>query len=316
MTRGAVLFLVLLGSALPLRALEMTARARVDSTRYLVGDRITVSVDITHPRNATFQWDVPDTVGGFLVLERQPFTAADERHTTTVLVVTRFDSGSAVLPPLRFLSTVPGDTALRAVETNSLSLSVDTVPVDLAADIKDLKPPLSVPWTVVEILLRVGIVLLVLALVVGAFLYYRERKRKAIGEAYVPPPRPAHVIALDELGRLKEKRLWQQGKIKEFYTEVTEVLRRYFENRYGMQALEETTEEIVSGLQQLKLKQDVVRDTERILRRADLVKFAKHQPALPEHEEMFAVAYAVVEKTKAVTMTPVATAEAKGHVGS
>jgi hypothetical protein len=83
-------------------------------------------------------------------------------------------------------------------------------------------------------------------------------------------------------------------------------------------ALEETTDEILTGLRSKKLDNGVLEETEKILRRADLVKFAKYQPAIPEHEEMMVVVYDVVDKTKVVATTAVAEPQRIGanHVGS
>jgi hypothetical protein len=99
---------------------------------------------------------------------------------------------------------------------------------------------------------------------------------------------------------LKEKRLWQQGLIKPYYTEVTEIVRRYFEHRFGFQALEQTTDEAMDNLRRHAAAHAVLEQTDRILRRADLVKFAKHQASIPEHEETLAVAFEIVEKTKLI----------------
>jgi len=78
-----------------------------------------------------------------------------------------------------------------------------------------------------------------------------------------------------------------------------------------MQAMEETSDEILSGLQKLRFPDGMVSDADKILRRADLVKFAKYQPALPEHEEIFTVVHDFVDKTKIVQMAPVSQEELK-----
>lgn len=300
------------------RAQQLTAVASVDSTSYLVGDWITVHVDLKHPKGATFQPELPDTLGPFIVVNRLPFTPADEGRTSTGFVVAKYDSGTATLPSVRYLCTIPGDTTIRTVETAPLTLSVHTLAIDTSKGIKDLKPPLTVPYTLEEILTATAVVLAVALLLFFGYRYYRKRMQRSGKHVYVPPPRQAHVIALEELGLLKERKLWQQGKIKEYYSAVTEIVRRYFENRYGIPALEETTDEIIGGLQRVPVRQQVLQEMEKVLRRADLVKFAKHQPALSEHEEMMTVAYAVVEMTKAVQPQPTPAGETEGgtHVGS
>ena len=319
---GRMAVVVLMG-LLPLRVLAtetITARASVSRSDVLVGDWINVRVDIDHPRGATFQMIVGDTLGGYTVLDRAPLTQVADTITTTAVVVARYDSGTSVLPPLTFLATVPGDTVLRSVETNPVMLTVHTVQVDTAKDIKDLKPPLGMPYTLAEILIVAGIVLLVAAV---AVLVYRrwKRRRSAPGPAEPQAPsRPPHVLALEELAILKEKQLWQQGRLKEYYTELTDILRRYLEHRYTIMALEETSQEILSALRDLKLAPRVVERMEGILVRADLVKFAKHHPAISEHDETMVAAREFVERTRPVTLSPAAPApgekEDAAHVGA
>jgi hypothetical protein len=255
-------------------------------------------------------------VNGFLVLRRDPLTATSDEITTGEFVVSRYDSGTAVFPPIQFIATTPGDTVTRVISTNPLMLTVRTVAVDTTKEFRDLKPPLSIPLSLGEILLYAGIVLLGAALVIAAYRLMKKWKAKKAGAAdeYAPPPRAAHLIAFEQLAILKEKRLWQQGMIKQYYSEVTEIFRRYLENRYSMRAMEETTDEIMAGLQKLRFPEAMMSEAERILRRADLVKFAKHQPPVSDHEGIFTVVYDFVERTKIVAMAPLSETEVKGAV--
>jgi hypothetical protein len=293
-----------------------TARASVDSTHFLVGDAIPVHVRITHAHAAIFRPLFGDTLGGFTVLGRSPIRQEGETTTTTEIVVAKYDSGDAVLPPLKFLCALAGDTTTRTISTNEILLSIRTVPVDTTQEIKDLKPPISIPlawWEVLLYLAGLG------ALVALAYVLYRWRKkRKTTVAGDIPPAsrRPAHVIAFDDLGCLKEKRLWQQGLIKQYYTEVTEILRRYMENRYSLMALERTTDEILDDLRRLRMKEELLGKADGLLRRADLVKFAKHQPVLNEHEESMQTAYDFVERTKIVEQVTTGEGEGKNNVGS
>jgi hypothetical protein len=300
---------------------HVTAEARVDSTDYLVGDWITVHVKLFNTAGITLHPLVGDTLGGFTVISKDPLEQQNGESSTRY-IVSKYDSGTAVLPPIRFLFSVPGDTAMQSVATNPLTVTIHTVPVDTSAGIKDLKPPLSIPYTLAEVLLYVGIVILAAVLAVLAYRYWKQRQRRKSGEpAPVPPARPAHVIALEQLGLLREKKLWQKGLVKEYYSEVTEIIRLYIENRYHVRALEQTTDEILAGIQMFSLPVGIVDNLSRILRRADLVKFAKFMPGIPEHEEMMTIAYDLVDRTKLVTApgsrdSGQAVGEEKIHVGT
>jgi hypothetical protein len=301
MRTGVVLgMLVGLLVARPLRAQEPSARAWSDSTSFVIGDPITVHVEITHRGALRFTPLVGDTAGVFHILSRTPVRSSSATTASADFIVAAYDSGTAILPPLQFAYTVPPDSAQHIVATNPLVFTIRLVDVDTTKDIKDIKPPLSIPWTVAEISLIIG-TLVGAALLVYSFLQYRKRKkRRQPEERYVPPPKPAHVIAFEQLALLKEKRLWQQGLIKPFYTEVSEIVRRYFENRFGFLSLEKTTDETLHDLQRFSVAHSVLPQTETLLRRADLVKFAKYQPTIAENEEMLALAFDIVERTKVV----------------
>ncbi len=230
------------------QAQELGVRARVDSTVYLVGDRITVHVDLRHTRGLTIQPLAADSIGGFALLGRTPLRPTTDTTGTIDFVLARYDSGDAVVPPIPFMYFVGGDTASRVALTNQLRVTITTVPLDTTGEIKDVKPPFSIPISLEEIALYAGIALLTAAVAFFGYRFWKKRRARRKGEVYVPPPRPAHVIALEELALLKEKQLWQQGLVKQYYSELTEILRRYFENRYRLPALEETTDEIVAGL--------------------------------------------------------------------
>jgi hypothetical protein len=116
----------------------------------------------------------------------------------------------------------------------------------------------------------------------------------------VKPKEPAHIIALRELDRIKNEKIWQKDKIKEYYSEVTEVLRTYIEDRFEIPAMEQTSEETLDSF---KFRRDLLNEKlysnlGRILNLADLVKFAKYIP-LPDDNNLTLVdAYFFVNETK------------------
>jgi hypothetical protein len=289
----------------PAVAQQVSARARIDSAVYLVGDRISVKVDLHHSRGLTIQPMVGDSVEGFAVLGRSGLAATTDTTSTAEFVLARYDSGDAAIPPLPFLYFVPNDTASHVALTNQLVVTIHTVPQDTSASFRDIKPPMDIPMSWEEIALYAGIAVLVAGLGYLAYRLWKRRLRKASGEAYVPPARPAHQIALEALGDLKAKKLWQQGLVKEYYSELSEIFRRYFEHRYNVPSLEETTDETLAGLRAVKIGDGLLGPAEVILRRADLVKFAKHHPTVTDHEDSYRGVLSFVDKTKVVAMTPV-----------
>ena len=309
---AALLAAVLFCSTAAGQGTRLAAHARADSSSYLVGDSITLHVDIVHPKGAVLTPLLGDSAGGFVVLERRAVVPTSDTTSSTAFVVSKYDSGLASFPPVDFSVVVPGGAAARTVSTNPVALTVRTVEVDTSKDIRDLKPPMAIPVSLAEILMYGGGAVLLAALLYLAWRYWKKLKARRAGEPeYVPPPRPAHEIAFEQLALLKEKKLWQQGHVKPYYSEATEIFRRYLENRYMMKAMEETTDEILAGLRKLRFPDPMIATAEKILRRADLVKFAKFEPGVADHEEIFAVIHDFVDRTKIVAMTPVAQGEAK-----
>jgi hypothetical protein len=293
------------------------ATAWVDSSRFVIGDPIHVHLSVRTPAGVTVRPLISDSLAGFTVLERPAMRQASDSITDGMLVVARYDSGNAVIPPLSFALSRAGIPDSTIIASNPVSLTITTVAVDTTKDIRDLKPVENIPLSWLEILEYAGIAVAAVGLVVLAWWYWKKRKSRQGPAAEQKIIRPAHMIAFEQLAQLKEKKLWQQGLVKEFYSEVTEIFRRYLENRYTMMAMEETTDEIVNGLRHLRFPDQMLGTAEGVLRRADLVKFAKYLPVPAENEEMITVVHDLVDRTKIVAMTPVSEGEGKQvHAGN
>lgn len=144
-------------------------------------------------------------------------------------------------------------------------------------------------------------VLLALA-IVGLFFLVRSlirRKRQALEDVDAgPPPRPAHEIALEELDALRDKKLYQAGRIKEYYSALSEIIRRYFEARYDIPAMESTSFQFLRDIEPVLDDQNLQSVLENLLTDADLAKFAKHQPDASACQKELEMGYTLVEKTK------------------
>ena len=112
-----------------------------------------------------------------------------------------------------------------------------------------------------------------------------------------------HEAALKSLRSLEEQKLWQQGNIKEYHSRITEIIRRYFEERFNFLALEMTSSEVLLNLRSLNEGNKIMDITNSFLSNADLVKFAKFQPIPSVNEEMMKQAYEIVETTKPEIIT-------------
>lgn len=291
---------------------EMLATASVDSTDYLIGDWIDVEVTIEHPPGASITPVTGDTLGPFLVLGKEPVRSLSSKRSAVDFRVAVYDTGRITVPPIGFLCTIEGDTATYTLSTAPLDLVIHPVSVDTTADIKDIKPPVSLAMTWREMVLPI-LVLLAFALLGWVIYRFVRHRRKEVREITEPvDTRPPHLVALERLRIIEEKKLWQRGLLKPYYTEVTEVVRGYLEGRFGVPALEMTTGEILRRLRSIDIPDPVKEEIERMLGRADLVKFAKYVALPEENTETMSRAYAVVETTKEILED--GEIESKNHV--
>lgn len=298
--RWVVLLLVVAAGVPAAPAQGLQASAGVDSARYLVGDWIGVRVRFVHPAGTVLQPAFGDTLGPFAVVGVGALEHLSPTESRAVVTVARYNAGAGPIPPMEFLARVPGDSTPVSLRTGAVAVEVAAVPVDTAAEIRDIKPPVGIPWSLWEIGSLAGLLAALALTVRNAVQAWKDRGRQAPAAPTLPPPpaKPAHVIALEQLGALRERKLWEQGLIKPYYSEVTEIVRQYVENRYLTPALEQTTDEILGSLRPMALPAEAAGSLERMLRLADLVKFAKHQPAIPDHEETMKSAYRFVEQTR------------------
>lgn len=176
---------------------------------------------------------------------------------------------------------VSAESLYAVAHTDSLELFVTSTLTDslVKADVRDLKPQAEVPvspWP--WILLGLA----VLALASGVWWWLRWRKRPRAEIVPLAPPRPAHEVALESLSRLESRHLPVDGKFKEYHVQLSEILRRYLEDGFGVAALEETSEEILYDLDRHGFQAAFVTQVRALCEESDLVKFAKHEPTVEE----------------------------------
>ena len=181
---------------------------------------------------------------------------------------------------------------------------VNTIPVDTENEsIFDIKPPMDAPFMFSEIAgyLFGGLGILLVMTAVAVILVRWLRKRRAMaGDADAEADIPPHVRAIQDLESLHNRKLWQNGKIKTYYTDLTDIIRTYLEGRYGINAMEMTSDQIIRSAGRKDIPKQQSEDLKKVLRTADLVKFAKYTPSDEEHEKYYYAMYYFVEETKYV----------------
>lgn len=145
----------------------------------------------------------------------------------------------------------------------------------------------------------VGLIVLALIIWLVASILYRYMRRRE-SEVRVMPKLPAHIVANKALVELNNRKLWQNGKFKQYYTALTAIIRVYISDRWNVSALELTTDEIIEALKAIDMPLDSRMSLVALLRTADMVKFAKAEPEAEKNEENYIRAYYFVENTKLV----------------
>ena len=288
---------------------KVTATFERDSI--MIGDQITLEVRV---EKDVMQWvDFPDLAGGEqpegveILAERPVDTLAVEGRRQTIAkrwLMTVWNEGNYNMGrlPALYLDKNIVDTLWSA---DSLRIMVSTFDIDLEKDKPyDIKPPVAVPLRFGEFSGWLALGLAAAALLTVAIwliMKYRGRIPLLGGSAPLLPP---HVEAIRRLEALRNQKLPQNGRHKQYYSGITDILRTYLDRRFGIGAMEMTSAEIVAAIEVPRANGEVDQkrfdDLRGLLQTADLVKFAKWVPDEADDDKAYFDAYYFVEETKAV----------------
>ncbi|MCX6259422.1 MAG: hypothetical protein NTY95_01105 [Bacteroidia bacterium] len=286
---------------------EISLKAVFDTTRILVGDQVNFSVMIDQPADLklTLPFFKDSLIKNIEILSGPAIDTSgisgNKIRITEKYLVTSFDSGYYRIDPV--FAEIVDSKGLKRYFSDYSYLEVSRVkiaPADTSAKIYDIAAPYRAPLTLGEILPWILLALLVSAIIWLIVKLIRKFKRVKKDEIVPAITEPAHVIAFRELEKLKNEKLWQTGETKKYYIRLTEIIRQYLENRFGVNSLELTTSETLEALIKTGFKKDESFNKLRsVLTGADLVKFAKYKPDPAENESVFSNSYDFVSATKA-----------------
>lgn len=183
-----------------------------------------------------------------------------------------------------------------------LLFSVGNVFAQETPDIRDIHPPVNFPFNFLPLII-IGVILFIAALIFLIIFFLKKRKKKKIETPQIM--KSAYEIACEALQTLKAKNLPSQGKIKQYYVELSDIVRHYIENQLSIRAPEMTTEEFLFHLKDsggLSLAhKDLLK---AFLNQCDMVKFARYGPSQAEIEESFIRAKRFIDEAKTIVTTP------------
>ncbi|MFP4488793.1 MAG: hypothetical protein ACLFN1_05775 [Bacteroidales bacterium] len=264
-------------------AQDVTVEARLDSSLIYIGDRVQYSIKVKQPDDIRLIMpEYRDTIiSNIEILSQTAVDTARDSDGNLILDktynITSFDTGFYQIPPYYLEYQGPGGRKRFYSDYQPLQVRrVDITPPDSTDVIFDIKGPEKVGYAAGEI---VPWILLAAGIAVAGWLLYKymqRRDKKEEPQGPEMPDEPIHIISFRELDKLEKKRLWQAGKIKEYYSRLTEIIRYYLEIRYGIRALEMTSEEIIAALDGKDINKGDMTLLNNILRNADLSKFARY----------------------------------------
>ena len=260
---------------------------KVDSTNILIGDQINFSIEA----NILEGDSLPHFTNSIGALEIVSKSLVDSIKTdqgwqlTQSYILTVWDSGVYYIPSVKFKSFL----------SDSIAILVNTIEMAEGVELKDIKAPIHTPITFEE-LSPYLLALLILALLIYIIRWYvKNREKTSVDiktyERVIPP----YEIALIELEKLNAKKLWQEDNVKEYYSELSEIIRTYIENGIGTPAMEIPTQEILFQLNQKGIDTTKLKE---LLTRSDLAKFAKAKPLQIDNEESLKIGYDFIHQTK------------------
>ena len=261
---------------------ESMVKLEIDTTYIRIGEQFQLKISVNETQNVI----IPKIeLNGLEVIDS---TRVDTLKNSLIrrYILTGFDSGAFYIPQQQIF------VKNQAFLTDSLLINVATIAIDTTKVKKfPIKTIKKEPFTFDDYKIYLYILLAILG-IIGFWIYWFViKKRKTTEDAPTYRTLPPYEEALLKLSELDEKLLWQNNKIKEYYSELTEIIRGYIERELKVPALENTTDEVLEMIQDFKNSDTIETSKETIaklkdlLREADLVKFAKSKPLAIEIED-------------------------------
>ncbi|MDE5760595.1 hypothetical protein [uncultured Bacteroides sp.] len=300
------IFLITLFMALAgrLSGQSVTVDATIDSLQILIGEQAKIKLQVSLDANkyAIFPVYVDTLVRGVEIIDvakpdTQLLNGGKRALITQEYTITSFDSALYYLPPMEVVvENEKYRSKALALKVYSVNVPLDPENPEQFFGPKDvMKAPFA--WEDWYGLMVCSVLLIPFGIL---FFYLVKRffdNKPIIRKVKVEPKLPPHQLAMQEIERIKSEKVWQKGNPKEYYTDLTDAIRTYIKDRFGFNALEMTSTEIIDKLLEIRDK-DAISDLRELFQTADLVKFAKHNPLMNENDANLINAIDFINETK------------------
>ncbi len=304
MIKKSLLFSLLIMNSLTMMAQEQEKlSSNVSKDSILIGDQFEWTLPLTIDEGDEFYFEEvedPVTQGVEVIKPYVVDTLSIKKGKVNLewkMILTSFDSGSYYLPNLIALVSRK-DGSVDTLLFDGPSIEVNTIPIDTATfQPYDLKGQIKYPVTFKEVATWVLIILLALGLVYIIIRYIKTRRENRTFFGKPVEKDPPHIVALRNLEKIRGQKLWQNDKQKQFYTAVTDTVRQYISDRYGISAMEQTSNEMFDELKGKEVDPELLKPVKELFATADFVKFAKHNASTQDNEDAIPIAVRFVNAT-------------------
>lgn len=294
-----IVYIFLLFSFATFAQVSPVVKAKIDTTSIRIGEQFEFKITVNETANVIIP-KLENLVGLEIIEDKKIDTLNNQLIKKYIL--TSFDSGAYYIPQQQIF------IRQKLFLTDSLLIKVASVAIDTTKQkMFPIKAIQKEPYQLDDFKPYLWYVLIAL-LLIGLILYFVLRKKKEIEEKIIVPALPPFEEAIQKLHELDEKLLWQNNQVKEYYSELTEIVRAYIERELKVPALESTTDELIETLtdfndsKSISTTKETIKKLRGLLREADLVKFAKSKPISDQIEANRKEAEEVVTELKPETI--------------
>ena len=285
---------LMLGLFVMASAQDVEVSAKVQDDHVAVGKPFPLDLTMKVPYGYYVEWNefATDTLSAQIdILKRGEMQRTADADSNIIvqqqLTLMTFDTGFVQVPPVGLTYAKSAEDKLRVkVFTDPVRLYATTIAVDTTQAFRPMVPPIEQPVSMKEVFPWIlgALILVLVGLVVWYLVKHRKPKLDENGEPVKGPVTPPYDKAIGDLESLKQQKLWQSGKVKEYYSNLTDIAREYIEGQFKVNAVEMTTDDILQEVQKLHFDEKLFGKLKGTMELSDLVKFAKYTTSPLEND--------------------------------
>lgn len=284
---------------------QVTVDAKIDSTHIFIGQNVGITLEVSAAKGMKVELPRYDSLQ--LIIPGIEYVGATNADTNYIndgkrmvlkkkYFITSFDTALYYIPPM-VVKVGKDEFKSKNLALKVYTFDIDTLHVDSIFGMKaEMTPPFV--WEDWTLMLWLSAIVLVLTVMLVYVVIRLKDNKPIIRHIRLKPPHVApHKVAMQKIERIREEKIWQKEDSKEYYTQLTDTLRQYINERYGFNAMEMTSYEIIQRLGEVNDEQ-AISELRDLFQTADLVKFAKYTALMNENDRSLVSAIEYINQTK------------------